>query len=162
MLCQQANDHTDIFINQQIECYLNNTVNLRPLTPHICHVIPTKWRSYRGHRFCDVISPYVYAVSQRKTPTLYFSKNNSVKNQPISLTFDVRNPEEISRRWFCSCPPQADMLPLYLVKCKSHASDRSHIASLRKVDVAEIASRLATQRLKYQTNSITGIFKMSH
>ena len=26
----------------------------RPLTPHISHVIPTKWRSYRGHTFCDV------------------------------------------------------------------------------------------------------------
>jgi len=24
------------------------------------HVIPTKWRSYRGHRFCDVNSPYAY------------------------------------------------------------------------------------------------------
>jgi len=23
------------FINQRIECYLNNTINLRPLTPHI-------------------------------------------------------------------------------------------------------------------------------
>jgi len=28
-------DHTDIFINQRIECYLNDTINLRPLTPHI-------------------------------------------------------------------------------------------------------------------------------
>ena len=27
---------------------------------HLCHVIPTKWRSYRGGRFCDVISPYIY------------------------------------------------------------------------------------------------------
>jgi len=34
-LCWQASDHTDIFINQRIECYLNNTINLRPLTPHI-------------------------------------------------------------------------------------------------------------------------------
>ena len=30
-----ANDHTDILINQRIECYLNNTINLRHLTPHI-------------------------------------------------------------------------------------------------------------------------------
>ena len=34
-------DHTDIFINQQIsqrtECYLNNRINLRHLTPHISH-----------------------------------------------------------------------------------------------------------------------------
>jgi len=26
------------------------------------HVIPTKWRSYREHRLCDVISPYVYGT----------------------------------------------------------------------------------------------------
>ena len=48
------------FSNQLIEFYLNNTINFRPLTPHICHVIPTKWRSYRGHRYCDITSPYVY------------------------------------------------------------------------------------------------------
>ena len=34
-LCRQANDHTDIFINQPIECYLNNTINFRPFTPRI-------------------------------------------------------------------------------------------------------------------------------
>jgi len=34
-VCRKANDHTDIFINQRIECYLNNTINLRPLSPHI-------------------------------------------------------------------------------------------------------------------------------
>jgi len=61
-LCWQVSDHTDIFINQRIECCLNNTIHFRPLTPHICgpHVIPTKWRSCRGHRFCDVASPYAY------------------------------------------------------------------------------------------------------
>ena len=45
-------------LNQWVEFYLNNTINLRPLT--LCHVIPTKWRSYRGHGYCEVISPYVY------------------------------------------------------------------------------------------------------
>ena len=30
-----AGDHTDIFINQRIKRHLNNTINLRPLTPHI-------------------------------------------------------------------------------------------------------------------------------
>jgi len=42
---------TDIFINQRTECYLNNTINLRTLTPHImpCYRLPTKWRSYRVH-----------------------------------------------------------------------------------------------------------------
>jgi len=31
----QDSDYTDIFINQRIECYLNNTITLRPLTSHI-------------------------------------------------------------------------------------------------------------------------------
>ena len=34
-LCWQAIDHTDIFINQRIECHANNIVNLRRLPPHI-------------------------------------------------------------------------------------------------------------------------------
>jgi len=45
-------------LNQWVEFYLNNTINLRPLT--LCHVIPTKWRSYRGHGYCEVTSPNVY------------------------------------------------------------------------------------------------------
>ena len=41
----QASDHTDIFVNQRIESYLNNTINPRPLAVHrLCHVIPTKWQ----------------------------------------------------------------------------------------------------------------------
>jgi len=51
--------HIDIVINQRIEYYLNNTITLRPLSPHIMPVIPTRWRSYRGRIFCDVISPCV-------------------------------------------------------------------------------------------------------
>jgi len=34
-LCWQFNDAADIFINRRIEFYLNNTITLRPLTPHI-------------------------------------------------------------------------------------------------------------------------------
>jgi len=34
-LCCQVNDHTDIFINQRIEFYMNNTITLRHSTPHI-------------------------------------------------------------------------------------------------------------------------------
>jgi len=29
-----VNIYTDIFINKRIECYLNNAMTLRPLTPH--------------------------------------------------------------------------------------------------------------------------------
>ena len=28
----------------------------------LCEVIPTKWRKYRDHRVCDVISPSVYVT----------------------------------------------------------------------------------------------------
>jgi len=47
----QDSDHTDIFINQRIECYLNNTINLRPLTPHItpCYT----------HKMAIVSWPYI-------------------------------------------------------------------------------------------------------
>ena len=31
------------------------------------HVIHTKWRSYRGHRFRDVTSPYVYLTARPVT-----------------------------------------------------------------------------------------------
>jgi len=34
-LCQWVNDHMDIFLNELVEFYLNNTVNFHPLTPHI-------------------------------------------------------------------------------------------------------------------------------
>ena len=55
--------------NQRYEFYPNNTINLRPLAPHhaSCYVIPTKWRSYRGHRFCDVTPPYVYKAPLSST-----------------------------------------------------------------------------------------------
>ena len=57
----QASEHTDI---QRTECCLNNAIHLRPLIRYIMpHVIPTKWRSYRGHRFCDVTSPHVCVLS---------------------------------------------------------------------------------------------------
>ena len=52
-----------IFLNHLIQLYLNNTLNLRPLTPHItsCYtVIPTKWRDDRPY---DVTSQYVYLPS---------------------------------------------------------------------------------------------------
>jgi len=57
----QASEHTDI---QRTECCLNNTIHLRRLIRYIMpYVIPTKWRSYRGHRFCDVTSPCVCVLS---------------------------------------------------------------------------------------------------
>jgi len=59
-LCRQVLEYVDIFLNYLIKVYPNDMVNLHKLTPHIvCQVIPTKWRSYRDHRFCDDTSPYV-------------------------------------------------------------------------------------------------------
>jgi len=66
---------TDIFINQRIECYVNNTINLRPLTPHIMPCYPTKWRSCRGHRFCDVTSPCMWQYDNMTVDgTQYFTR----------------------------------------------------------------------------------------
>ena len=66
-LWRQANDHTEIFMNQRIECYLNITINLRHLTLQLCYVIPTKWRLYCGHRFCDVTTLCIFC----ETSTVY-------------------------------------------------------------------------------------------
>jgi len=50
-LCWKDSDHTDILINQRIECYLNSTITLRPLTSHImpCHT----------HKMAIVSWPYI-------------------------------------------------------------------------------------------------------
>jgi len=52
----------DISLNKLIQFYSNNTLNVRLLTLQItlCLIIPTKWRSCREHRLCDVTSPYMY------------------------------------------------------------------------------------------------------
>ena len=33
--CRQVYEHTDIFLNQLIQCYWNNMINVRALTAHI-------------------------------------------------------------------------------------------------------------------------------
>jgi len=64
VLSVYVNDHVDIFLNKLDKFYLNDMLNLHPLTPHIVpsytHKFSTKWRTYRGHRFWDVNSPYVF------------------------------------------------------------------------------------------------------
>jgi len=51
----------DIFLNQLILFYLNNTQNLRPLRPHIIPCYTHKMVIVdRDHRLCDVTSPRVY------------------------------------------------------------------------------------------------------
>jgi len=58
-----CNDHTDIFVNQKVDFYFNNMINLRPLTPHIRPCYTHKMaRSYDGHRYCDVTSLYALQI----------------------------------------------------------------------------------------------------
>jgi len=45
-----------------VKFYLNNTVNLHTLTPHIMRSNTQKWRSFRDHRFGDVNSPCVFRL----------------------------------------------------------------------------------------------------
>jgi len=59
-LLANYSNHTHIFVNQRIECYLNNTITLRPLTPHIMPCYTHKMAIVSWPQFCDVISPYVY------------------------------------------------------------------------------------------------------
>ena len=54
-------DHTDIFLNQLIRFYLNNTIIFAFQVNALYRVIHTKWRSYRDHGFRDFISPDVCA-----------------------------------------------------------------------------------------------------
>jgi len=54
----------DIFLNKLIQFYLNDTTDLRHLTQRIvsCYTVPTKWRSCRDHRLCDVTSFCVWRL----------------------------------------------------------------------------------------------------
>jgi len=74
-------NHTDVFVNQRIECYLNNTINLRPLTPHIMpcytHKMTIVWWP------CDVTSPSVY---KRLTCLLSKKVNNWIWRDVLSVT----------------------------------------------------------------------------
>jgi len=50
----------DIFLNQLIQFYLNDTLNLRPLTSHIIPCYTHKMVIVdRDHRLRDVTSPHV-------------------------------------------------------------------------------------------------------
>ena len=55
------------------------------ITPHMPSYIPTKWRTYRDHRFCDVISPHVY--HRRSTASLSQWSSSSVYSAIPSREF---------------------------------------------------------------------------
>jgi len=56
MLCWRATDHTNIFTNKRIECYLNNRINLCPLTPRIMS--------------CKKGKGSPYSITERRVPEL--------------------------------------------------------------------------------------------
>ena len=57
--------------------------------------------------------------------------NNSVKNHVILIIFGTQDAEEILHKWYVVCPPQLkNVIAIYLVKGRSHASDQISIAFL--------------------------------
>ena len=59
--------YTDIFLNQLIQFYSNNAINLHYLTTHSATVRqywPTKWRSYYDHRYVTSLhTPYLFSTT---------------------------------------------------------------------------------------------------
>ena len=56
--------YTDIFLNQLIQFYSNNAINLHHLTMHSTTVLTYKMAIVLRPQVCDVISPYVFTTKQ--------------------------------------------------------------------------------------------------
>ena len=56
-LSQWDSDSTNIFLNQLIQFYSNNAINLHQLTTHSTTCSPTKWRSHCDHRYVTSLHP---------------------------------------------------------------------------------------------------------
>ena len=52
-------------------------------------VIPTKWRSYRDHRLCDVISPYMYIHFAKALITSASSRNHNPHQNCLNIYFST-------------------------------------------------------------------------
>jgi len=59
-----------IFLNQLIQFYLNNTINIRHLTQRIMSCYTHKMAIASWPYLCDVISPYAYSRSCGVPPTV--------------------------------------------------------------------------------------------
>ena len=120
------------FINQRIEFYTNNTITLRPLTHALCHVIPTKWRPYRGCIFCDVISPYIFqsgANSSARTPfQVQYRRHASLPTASVNLPAMVKSPFSETLKYgkhrrrhhmnrVSNCCPYSTVGAAFYVKC---------------------------------------------
>ena len=69
----------------------------------LCHVIPTKWRSCRDHRLCDVTSPCVY-----KRPPSSNEVDDSLRRSPgrgeifeARAEFGTKFQREVTLFWRC-------------------------------------------------------------
>ena len=103
-----ASDRAYIFINQPIECCVNDSTNLRSLTPHImpCYT-HKKLRSYRGRSLCDITSPYVYtharctAMPSVSPPGCATSRLRPASDSATLLTVRWRHLPNVTGTRFC-------------------------------------------------------------
>ena len=86
---------------------------------------------------------FIYTVCPPQTSILYFLILGQ-KSADLSYFWHTESWRNFWG-WFVPVHHVWKMLPLYLRKCRYHARDRSCVASLKKVDVSEIASHLTTQ-----------------
>ena len=96
-----------------IQYYLNNAINLRPLTPNIMSCHATEWRSFCDHRFCDVTSPDVQCgvVCCRSVDPEYFNiplrRNSAMDSRWAILYFHCRGSglKHFYLKFFVIAPP---------------------------------------------------------
>jgi len=116
----------DIFLNRVIQFYLNNTINLRHLSQRIISLyigLPTKWRSYRDHRLCDITSSYILGTGARASlDFLQFIFANSL----WTLAYKV---------WRQSLRPRPPMSHIVMILCTIY-SYRNFIAlKMKRVSI---------------------------
>ena len=94
--------------------FMTHDVSL-PLTPHICHVIPTKWRSYGDRRFYDVTSLYVDSGSSDIAVIYVHNRPTSVCSvdpQWRGIYVSLECPSSVQ-----SCYQKAEQLEVNLRQC---------------------------------------------
>ena len=98
------------------------------------HLRDQKFNTYRLYfTSCPMQFPTVIQRVPKMWPHLYFLITLSKINL-FSIMFGMRNPEEILQKCFEPVHHTWKMSPLYLGKCRIHASDRTCVSSLKKVD----------------------------
>jgi len=67
------------------------------LSPYVYRLIPTKRRSYRGHRLCDVTSPCVQYTCRHSATCGRLPASAAASGAPLSSN-DDRSPNELATR----------------------------------------------------------------